>query len=178
MTTDVANQRSAWSHGPVATRAAARSANRLAGHFLRTACDDGAKQQQRSSPPQKSTSSIVCHVRNPASSHLRATDGRLTTRVSHSCSAIPSKLCRVHLLNAFVQLGFVAATCRHARSCREPELCGAINLILPRRRAPLTSHEQGQTISGFEKHCKNKTQTNAGIDIATSECLPHNKHIF
>lgn len=47
LTPDEANQLSTWSRAAVATQTTGLSANQLAVHFLRTACDDGAKQQQR-----------------------------------------------------------------------------------------------------------------------------------
>lgn len=47
LTPDEANQLWTWSRAAVATQTAALSANQRAGPFLRTACDDGAKQQHR-----------------------------------------------------------------------------------------------------------------------------------
>lgn len=65
------------------------------------------------SPLKKNTSSTVCHVRNPVSGHLRATDGHSgsgKTTETAACSEV--RVRRVFLL--------LAATCRRARSCSSP----------------------------------------------------------
>lgn len=129
------------------------------------------EQNNNSALLSKTMSSVVCHVSNPASGHLSATDGRQhasVTAAERNSKTLPSAFKRVCTGRFFfVVVVIVAATCRHARSCSEPALCSAINLILPRRKALLTSHGQGETIWGSEKHCQNKIQTNAGIHIST-----------